>query len=314
MIEFLGFLGYAIVALAARHLSYEYAFIMNAVASICIVFILFTRVFLHICMDRVWIARRRQIFLCCMYGLLLIEAGLSVLYFTKEFEYSTLRFLQHPIQGFIYVFSLVMFVFVKQHEFSNRKLYGVPYTVHVILDTVLIANYLLLDFLITPDCIAEQPDLVLLFGVLLFAITIINTIILIYKPYWLHKRALKIRMQNMIKKHQEIDLIHPPKKVLQENEAIRELVYTLDYSPVRLFEAILLVKLIYKLMLKAGRSCEDATKLAAGYANVIVLNLMKRKYDFSFLPSFTVRALQKKITQHKVDLNRRGVLNTSIIL
>lgn len=313
MIEFLGFLGYVIIALTTKHLSYEYAFVMNAVASICIVFILFIRVFLHICMDRVWIAKRRQIFLCIMYGILLIEAGLTVLYFTKEFEYSSLRFLLHPVQAFVYLFSIALLVFIKQHEFSNRKLYGYVYTVHVTLDTVLVATYLILDFLTTPDLLREQPSLICIFGGMLFSITLINAIILVYKPYWLHKRALKIRIQGLIKKHQEAELIHPPKKVLQENEAIRELVYTLDYSPIRILETVLLVRLVYKLMLKANRSYDEATKLAAGYANVIVLNLMKRKYDFSFLPSFTVKALQKKITQHKVDLNRRGVLATSIV-
>lgn len=314
MIEFLGFLGYIIIALATKHLSYEYVFIMNAVIPICIAFILFNRVFLNICMDRVWIAKRRQIFLCTMYGIMLIGAGLAVLYFTKEFDYSSLRFLVQPIRMLAYLFSIALVVFIKQYEFSNRKLYGHSYTLQVTLDTTLIAAYLVLDFLVTPDLLREQPSLIFLFGKILFLLTVISVVIAIYKPYWLHKRALKIRIQNLINKHKEIELIQPPKKVLQENETVRELTYTLDYSPIRVLEVVLLVRFVHKLMLKANRSYDEATKLAAGYANVIVLNLMKRKYDFSFLPGFIVKALQKNVAQNKVDLNRREGLPISTVL
>lgn len=313
MIEFLSFLGFLVVAFLTKHLNYEFPFIMNATASICIVFILFVRVFLHICLDRVWLAKRRYLFLCCMYGLLLIEGSLAVLYFTKEFDYSSLNFLSKPIQAFMYIFSTLMFLFVKQHDLSCKKLYGKVYAAHVVLDAVLVVTYLILDFLVTPEKLAECPYLTFVFGGLLGLIFIINALILIYRPYWLHKKTLIICINNLIARHKEIDLIHPPKKVLQENDTIRELVYTLDYSPVRVFEAVSLIRIVYKLMIKAGRSYDDAAKLAAGYADVIVLNLMKRKYDFSYLPSFVVKFLQKKSSKnHNVELNRRGMLVTSV--
>lgn len=307
MIEFLGFLGFLIVTGLTRHLAYEHVFIVNATASICIVFILYVRVFLHVCLDRVLTAKKRYPILCFVYSLLLLEASFAVLYFTKEFEYCSIKNLLLPTQIFMYSFSFLMFVFVKHHDWLNRKLYGKVYVTYIIIDTVLVLTYLLFDIVVTPEILMTAPNLVYVFAALLCAIFLVNINILLYKPYWLHKRALLIQIEKLIKSNQEIDLIDPPKKILQENEAVRELVYTLDYSPIRIFEVVLLVRTVYKLMLKTGRSYEESSIIAAGYANVIVLNLMKRKYDFSYLPSFVVKLLQKKPKPRiGSTANRRG--------
>ena len=310
MIEFIVFIVFVILQHVLKCFLEEgfYALSMNSMISLFIVFIVFTRFFLRVCVNKFWAASKRYPLLCLFYLFMLIEGCLAVLFFGGDLQrpYEPWNKLTIASQIFMYGCSLIMITMTKIQDFSERKELGKVYTVLHILDLILIAALLICDFILKPAHIQNKPCALLAIKLLLFNLMILNILILHFKKYWLYKIALIKKLENTILINNENSLIRPPKKDLKTNKIMQDLIIVLDKSPIRVLEMNSIVKQLRDLLVKNGRDIDYSNKMAADFSSVIIMNLMKRKNDFSYLPSFVIKQLQK-YSKHKSE-NKRGQL------
>ena len=307
MIEFIVFIVFVILQHVLKCFLEEgfYAFSMNSMISLFIVFIVFTRFFLRICVNKYWAASKRYPLLCLFYLFMLIEGCLAVLFFGGDLQrpYEPWNKLTIASQIFMSGCSLVMITMTKMQDFSERKEFGKVYTALHILDLILIATLLICDFILKPVHIQNMPCALLVVKLLLFNLMILNILILHFKKYWLYKNALIKKLENTILIKDE-NSIKSPKKDLKTNKIMQDLIIVLDKSPIRVLEMNSIVKQLRDLLVKNGRDIDYSNKMAADFSSVIIINLMKRKNDFSYLPSFVIKQLQK-YSKHKSE-NKRG--------
>lgn len=310
MIEFVAFLAFTILHHVFRAIldDQAYAATVNSTISLFIVFIIFTRFFLKICLNRVWSTQKRYPILCLFYFFMLIEGCLAVLFFGGDLQrpYAPWTYLTAASQVFMYGISTVMFVSVKWQDFSESRDLGKVYTAMHILDCLLIVFLLVCDLLIKPKHIVEDDWVLPIIESALFNTALVNILILQFRNYWLYKKSLMKKIENKIMLNQEKDLIDPQEKNLKTNKIMQDLIIVLDKSPIRVFEMNLVVKQLRDLLISYGRSIKESNRIAADFSSVIIINLMKRKNDFSYLPSFVVTKLQK-YSKFKEE-NKRGQL------
>ena len=305
LISCLGFIAVYISVLLHNFSCEVWPVSINAMTVICIAFIVFGRLFLHVFMDKVWKAKRRYPLLCGAYCFLLLFCALAILNFNQHSQ-QLQTFFELGVKVAMCTIGLLALVIVKFHDFKERKLYSASYTVFEILDTLLIVKYICLTACVSKGVLAYHPELVADIVINLVLLWIVSSVILHYRPYWQHRRSLIQRIKQLIREGNEQRLIHPPRRDLSKDPLIKEMMLVLNYAPFRVLEYERLVKTVRKLMLEAGKPEKEATELAAGFATVLILNLMKRKHDFSYIPNFWLQRLQK--AHGKFLENRRGFL------
>lgn len=275
-----------------------YTITINATVSLCLGFIVFTRMFFCIIKERIWEANLRQLILCIFFFLLVINASLGCIYFSNVFQYN--KSFTYLIQFIIYSLLISVFIIQKVVQFKQVSLYGIKYLVYSMIDALLVASFAILDFVSTPEDFEKKSRYVLVF-VLLLLIAAVNLIISYYKDYWMHKKILLDKIDIECKRHNENKLLKGD-VTIYNNSIIKEVAYVLDYAPFRVFEVNFIVKHFHDILIKNGKSLQEATTIAAQFSSVIIKTLMKRKYDFSFFPRPIVKLLQ---TYNKCNDNKR---------
>ena len=307
MIEILALVGFLAVDIFTRKAVKDpllAATILNATISACISFIVCVRAVLKITMEKIWRAEKRCLWLCLLYFLLLFVTALGVLFFGEQL----LRFpvIQLTVRFTIYAVLIFMFVFVNIMNLKDWKFYGKVYLCLEILDSVLLISLFCCDFTIGPELLIKDRSILLFLGLVLIVLAIVNNSVLYFRPYWLHKVSLMKLLQMKIKRGQENKLIEPPERNLKKDQVYKEITFCLDLAPNRVFEMNFIVAQVRSMLCKAGKSYKEATELCADFSSVLIKNLMKRKYDFSFLPNFVVKGLQKQDKRFD-GKNRRGI-------
>ena len=286
MIEFGALLGFILVNSAVKlNFPFFYAQTMCATTSLCLAFILFGRVFLHIAVDRVWRANTRHFLVCVIYFALLLEGMCALYYFSNDSR----TWQCYLIQVFVYSLSTVMFFFVKVANFKSAKLYGSYFLVYQIIDCVLIGYLMYFDITATPEKIGERSIYRVI--VILVLLAILNILISSFKTYWIHKKTLLSKFDTQIKNNKIKKILIEP-TTIKDNGTIREIAYVLDNALFRVIEANLIVKQLHDLLELNGWSTQEATELCGDFSSILIKTLMKRKFDFCLLPRPIVKLLQ----------------------
>ena len=287
MIEFFSLFGFLIVNIFMKNFHpIFYGETMCATTSLCLVFILFGRVFLHIVKDKVWRANLRHFLMCLFYFILIIDSFGAVIYFSGLA--TDLQMVL--IQVFAYSLSIGMFIFVKIANFACAKLYDKSFISLHIIDALLIIMLTIFNILARPEYMIRKPAMIFMISILIL-LSIVNFLILNLRSFWMHKKALFTKIETKIKNNDEKSLLIQP-KTIQNSSTIREVAYVLDLAPIRVVEVNIIIKHVHDILVLHGRSTQEATQLAADFGAIIIKTLMKRKYDFSLLPRPIVKLLQ----------------------
>lgn len=310
MIEFVVFLVFTALHWIFRAVLPEnfYAETMNSLYTLTVSFIVFIRFFLKINANSLWNTTRRYTTLCLCYFFMLIEGCLAVMFFGKDLQrpYEPWLSLTLASQVFMYSVTVVVVAAVKLQDFQESRDLGVMYTVLHVLDCLILAGLLVYDLWLKPIAIYSNELYLVVVECILFNLAVLNTTILRYKDYWLYRRALLKKIETLIVTNKELKLIDPVEKNLKTNKLMQTLARVLDLAPVRFVEANSIVRLTRNLLLKHGRNCKVANEICANFSSVIIINLMKRKSDFSMLPNSILKRLQKIPKKRKK--NQRGNL------
>lgn len=292
MIEGIVAIAFMLIALLVRALNdaYIYIYVFNALISLSIVYILFCRVFMFTCKDKVGKANHRYLFLCVFYTFLIIEGFLALLFFSGELEWTYPNILR-PAQILMYSISTIMFLYVKINDLKKCFIYGKTYLTLEIIDFVIIFTYLLFDYLVTPQSINNNPSIMNVAVFFMITLAIINKYRLSMMDYWEHKKILLLKIDQRIKHKKTKTLIDPKIKDINRDQIMVECRYVLDYAPIRVIEMNLLISQLRAVLLKNGLSLEDTTETISEFSSVIIRNLMKRKYDFYILPNYILNKL-----------------------
>lgn len=299
MIEFFSLFGFLVVNVFMKNFHpIFYGETMCATTSLCLVFILFGRVFLHIVKDKLWRANLRHFLMCLIYFILIIDSFAAVIYFSGLATSPQMAL----IRVFAYTLSISMFVFVKLANFSYAKLYGKAFIVLHIIDAILIIMLTIFDILSCPEYMSKKPAMTFMITILVL-LSIVNFLILRLRDYWMHKKTLFMKIETKIKNNDEKSLLIQP-RTIQNSGTIREIAYVLDLALVRVIEVNIIIKHIHDMLVSHGRSTQEATQLSADFGAIIIKTLMKRNYDFSLLPRSIVKLLQ---TYKKYRGNNRQI-------
>lgn len=302
MIEFFSLFGFLVVNIFMKNFHpIFYGETMCATTSLCLVFILFGRVFLHIVKDKVWRANLRHFLMCLFYFILILDSFAAIVYFSGLATNLQMAL----IRVFAYSLSIGMFIFVKAANFACAKLYDKSFIFLHIIDTLLIIMLTIFDILACPEYMAKEPAMVFMISILIL-LSIVNFLILNLRSFWMHKKSLFTKIETKIKNNDENSLLIQP-KTIQNSSTIREAAYVLDLAPIRVVEVNIIIKHVHDMLVLHGRSTQEATQLAADFGAIIIKTLMKRKYDFSLLPRPIVKLLQ---TYKKYKGNNRQITLT----
>ena len=190
IVEMLALIGYFLTNLVVKTFYPDFINeVMNATISLCLVYILFSRMFLHIVMDKVWRATLRHFLLGLLYLLLCLDGCLALMYFS-----GSLIIYGHNVkliaQILMYSISIIMFLFVKIFDLKNSSIYGSHFIVYQVLDCTYVVSYMILDYFILPN--ESNPKYFLslethhsfvigLIGLLIVLIAITNLTIVYYR-------------------------------------------------------------------------------------------------------------------------------------
>lgn len=269
--------------------SFEYALSMNAFVSTSVMSIIFLRCFVVTLNDKYKATTSKYVKLCLLYFALIFEGFLASTVFSNFVR--TDSFLAYAIRVVIYLVCVFVFIATKRIEFVDKRSYG---SIYVKIETTMtIATILLLvvDILETPAFIVSNTWIVSIAMVLLAVVSVCSITISFFKKYWYHRSILLMRLAKLADNYKMNSAVIPPRREIESDYILQEAKYVLAESFIRPHELSKLVKALHDLMVNKGYTKEVATDYAGMFAQTLVVNLMKRKHDFSNVPNFIWRII-----------------------
>ena len=289
MIEFINLIGFSLVErFASGKDLYIYTQVVNSTISLCFAYILFSRVFLHICLDKVWKASVRYFFLTLIYLGLIFDGCLAVLYFSGFASVLGTTW-TWVIQIITYALDLLMILFVKIFYFKQRRTYEAPYMFFDNLDTLVIFCYTCFDIWVTPEKLAENPNLVGVAYGLVAALCVLNNISLYNRNYWKCMKVYKIKLAYLISQHRETEIVHLGPEMQNICSQIFESAFLRRWAPNQVVKAT-------KEILRQYKYAETSIESICSQLKIILIKrLMKRRSDYYFIPRPILKLLQSKL-------------------
>lgn len=299
MIETISLLGNLIVAIVVAtydvYQLFDKLLQLASIAANCISCLAFSRLYMQVYRDRSKPIRTRNHYLCLVYLFFQMYLILHTLACLTDSKF------KFYVMIYISVLNIVAFIVVKIKAFQKAYTHGSVYKfLHIIDAVVLFMLHFVVVYSSTVQSKLQISLILIVFGLCILS-WILNRICVRFEPYWQHKKFFIDSVLQLLRENRDVELIEPVKKDITYNTIAKELMQVLNYAPNRLSEVSRIVKLVYRLLLSEGRSSIVANEIAAGYARVIIINLMKRQADFSSLPV----KLANRVYGKKVQLNKR---------
>lgn len=298
MIEFINLIGFSLIERFASNKDLHiYAQVVNSTISLGFAYILFSRVFLHICLDKVWKASVRYFSLTLIYLVLLFDGCLAVLYFSG-FTGVLGPTWTLVIQIIPYAFDLLMLLFVKIFYFKQRRTYETPYLFFDNLDTLVVFCYACFDIWVTPEKITENLKLVGVAYAFVAALCILNNISLYNRNYWKCMKVYKIKLAYLVSQHKEAEVVHLGSEMQNIYGQIFESAFLRRWAPDQVVRAT-------KEVLRQHKYTETSIESICTQLKIVLMKkLMKRKSDYYFIPRPILKLLQSKLSMN-LDKNVR---------
>lgn len=300
MIEFLGLIAFFFIRTIFKN-DYTYFYTMANTVSVIIFFIIFVRFFLFAIVNNLWKITIRYKILTIMYMVSLIIGCTGSALFTGLFKVNVIA--QYVIPVVVYLTTFILFIVPQINDFKQARDFVQTFFILKLIDTLLILAFLVLDIFVSSATLAKNNWILDIYFVLLLLLSIINGLALNRREYWLHKQALFMKIERLIQTNDIESVIVPLKRAIETDLILQELKIILNYSFTRPIEFVDLIRTFYELLRKHKIPRERAITVSGEFAAIMVINLMQRKGDFSFMPTKVVQLYQKLSMSKKV--NRR---------
>jgi len=300
MIEFLGLIAFFFIRTIFKN-DYTYFYTMTNTVSVIIFFIIFVRFFLFAIVNNLWKITIRYKILTIMYMVSLIIGCAGSALFTGLFKVNVIA--QYVIPVVVYLTTFILFIVPQINDFKQARDFVQTFFILKLIDTLLILAFLVLDIFVSSATLAKNNWILDIYFVLLLLLSIINGLALNKREYWLHKQALFMKIERLIQTNDIESVIVPLKRAIETDLILQELKIILNYSFTRPIEFVDLIRTFYELLRKHKIPREHAIAVSSEFAAIMVINLMQRKGDFSFMPTKIVQLYQKLSMSKKV--NRR---------
>lgn len=269
----------------------EYAQTMNAFVSIATMSVIFIKFFLVVVQNKSGITIRKYASICALYFFMMIDGILAAILFTGFVRADSIASI--VIRALIYVSYISILVVSKFNALKDRLPLGKTYTALEIMSTVIISVLIVIDFFETPQMIAESNMSVKVSLALLVALALCSSTIDMSRKYWYHRNILMMRLAKLADTYKMDKAVIPPKREIESDYILQETKYVLEESFCRPYELSRLVKRLHDLMIDKGYTKSVAVEYAGLFAQTLVVNLMKRKYDFSIIPNPILKIFRK---------------------
>lgn len=315
MIDLISFISVIIVNLSMRRAA-AYPSMVNSFVSIALTFSVFANFFVLILKDKVPSAKKRYSFMIMLYIVLMIDAILATFYFS----YYLMDILAFKLfcQIFIYGTFLASLLTTKIYELKigrnygftkDQRLcehgkvgYGNTYQKFVHAEFACQAILIALDIGATTKTMILHPWIIDLDIIFFGLIAAINLLRQWFEPYWYHKKILFVRLMKLADEHIMDKAVIPPQREIESDAILREVKYVLEKSFIRPIEVNRLTKQLHDMMIAKGYDKMVAVSYCAMWSQTMINNLMKRKDDFSYMPTFVIKFLSRF---HRSKYNRR---------
>lgn len=280
-----------IVVNALMQASPDYPEMVCSYISIALTFSIFASFVVQSLTNRVLSAKKRYARICFMYIALMLNGILAVFYFSGYMmDYLVVQVI---ILAVIYGSVVAAFIATKYAELKQAHNYGHTYVAFLVVEILLTTALILIDAFETTATMILHPWLVSLVILLFACLSIINLTRTWFEPYWYHKVILVARLSVLADSHKMDTAVVPPKREIESDAILREARFVLAKSFIRPLEVNRLTKYLHDLMIKTGYEKEVAVSYAAMLSQTLIVNLMKRKYDFSYMPNFLLSIFSK---------------------
>lgn len=285
---------------ALMQASPDYPEMVCSYISIALTFSIFANFVVLSLTDRVLSAKKRYARICFMYIVLMLNGILAVFYFSG---YMMDYFITPVIiLTVIYGSIIAAFVATKYIELKQAHNYGQTYVAFLVAEILLTVALILIDAFETTAAMIMHPWLISLVILLFACLSAINLTRKWFEPYWYHKVILTARLSMLADSHKMDVAVVPPKREIENDAILREARFVLAKSFIRPLEVNRLTKYLHDLMIKTGYKKEVAVSYAAMLSQTLIINLMKRKHDFSYVPNFLLSIFDKP---HRLSKDNR---------
>jgi len=280
---------------------FDFYQMFNASYSTLVVFTIFARGFLAITENRLLNSKKRTLMEALLF-VLVIECLLSLYFY--YFTVAEYRIIKH----IVFTLCLTCLVLLKIYQFTGRYCpyllfqkkdnyqfsrvkYGPKYKFWQTIDLLLMLFAVVCSYYI--DFRETNLYVSLLISLPIICIGLVNLHIRRAKAYWIALEEFKDQIKLLILKNEIDQIAYPPIKDLKDDYVFSRCVVILNKSTFRILEVRKLTFIVQKILLKEGYIFEKAHEIASGFLGVLNNNLMRRKYDDKFIPSFIINSLYK---------------------
>lgn len=279
-----------------------YPEMVNSYISIALMFSVFANFFIIILKDKVPSAKKRYSFMCILYIILMFNCILAAFYFS--YYLMDYIWFKNFIRIFIYGSFFVSLIITKVYEIRLERNLGKTYKKFIILETLILLVLSFLDIFETTQTMILYPWSISLIIILFGLLSIVNLLRTWFEPYWYHKNILFMRLLRLANNHILDTAVIPPQREIESDSILREVKWVLEKSFIRPMELNRMTKQLYNLMIQNGYDRQAAVSYAGMWSRTMIVNLMKRKYDFSYCPVFILNIINKFRRKYKGDMRR----------
>lgn len=185
-------------------------------------------------------------------------------------------------QIIIFIICFIIFLLVKIYVIKNNT-YGLRYLIWQIIDIVLLSACFFINLYINPKNLTFSNGI---FAILMMlALGAVNEHIIRKLLYWTILNDFKAEINLMIAYGNISKITYPPEKNLETDPIYSKCVFILKNSTFRINEVHILSEIVRKSLLKYGYTFSKAQKISSEFLMVLNNNLMRRKYDNTYIPS-----------------------------
>lgn len=207
---------------------------------------------------------------------------------------------------FIFLYALISFCLIKYCDFKIAKDYTKKYLFCNSMDVILVISLLIIEFLLTPEKLKDRMYIAQIIILLILTTTLLKLYTDKKTDYWYHKKILYTKLYILIKTNKiQEQLKAPLKRVVSKDYILNDCKYIMEKSFIRSYSLNSISKKFFKMCLDAKIDHEKAIEYTSILCCMLMMNLMKRSFDFVIIPTFILNPTQNIFRSIKFRLKNK---------
>lgn len=207
---------------------------------------------------------------------------------------------------FIFFYALIGFCLIKYYDFKIAKDYTKKYLFCNSVDVILVVALLIIELLLTPENLKSHLYMTHIIVILLLTTALLKLYTDKKTDYWYHKKILYTKLYILIKTNKiQEQLKAPLKRVVSKDYILNDCKYIMERSFIRSYSLNSISKKFFKMCLDAKIEHEKAIEYTSILCCMLMMNLMKRSFDFVIMPTFILNPAQNIFRSIKFRLKNK---------